>query len=218
MAAGRGSCQSVGAMILAWGRHGFSDGATTVRALEEHVATTTRAVASLRPPGRLRGAHRLFYYVSPRSVAWRRRRGAVWSSAAREGGCGAVVGEERERSPQLLSVQYRVGRCGTPPRELFATLKEQGLTPARTAPVAWRGQAWWSSRPVGRVAESTRPYSMRSAARARRSTGRTRLAWLSPGRARSLARSPTTPPARTPVLPTDGAAPGGAARRRPRRR
>jgi len=47
------------------------------------------------------------------------------------GCCGCRRGK-RERSPQLLSVQYRVGRCGTPPGSLFATLKEQGLTPART--------------------------------------------------------------------------------------
>ena len=45
--------------------------------------------------------------------------------------------------------------------ELFATLKEQGLTPARTSRQS-RGadRPGGQLRPVGRVAESTRPYSM----------------------------------------------------------
>jgi len=51
-----------------------------------------------------------------------------------------------------------------------------------------------------------------------RSTARTRLAWLRPGRAQFPAQNPTTPLVHTSAQSTDDAAIRGAARRMPRRR
>jgi hypothetical protein len=106
-------------------------------------------------------------YVSPRSVAWRRRRGAVWSSAAGESVGAAVVGEESgaESATPQRPVPSRA-MCGTAPGELVRDAQGTRVdSRSHPAPVAWLGQARWPSfarsgvSPIapGRIARGRRP-------------------------------------------------------------
>jgi hypothetical protein len=157
-----------GRMILAWvPPWGSGDGATTVR----HLRSTWPPQRGPSPASGRRAASEehtgYLNCVSLRSVAWRRRRGAVWSSAAGERVGAAVVGEEAgaESATPQRPVPSRA-MCGTPPGELVRDAQGTRVdSRSHPAPVAWRGQAWWSSfarsgvspRAPGRIARGRRP-------------------------------------------------------------